>query len=83
VILERSLAGLTVFFLLEATELQRVVLSRGADVVGNKQVVSDLVAFLGMVPEPTYIFDAGAVMIEEGIIDRDGAIVDPENWTTS
>src|SRR5579884_1134179 len=28
-----------------------------------------------MVPEPTYIFDAGAVMIEEGIIDRDGSVV--------
>jgi hypothetical protein len=37
--------------------------------------VSNLVAFLGMIPEPAHIVDAGAVVVNKSIIDRDGAVV--------
>ncbi len=75
VILEGSLSCLTLLLLLEAAELQRVVLARRADVVGDQVVVGNLVALLGVVPEPADVLDASAVVIDQGIVDGDGAVL--------
>src|SRR5947209_6373752 len=53
VVAERLADRLTDFFLAEQAELQRVVLARGADVVGEEVVLGDLVPLLGMVPIPS------------------------------
>ena len=52
VVLEGLLGGLALLLLAEAAKLQRIVLSAGADVVDEQVVMGDLVAGLGVVPEP-------------------------------
>jgi hypothetical protein len=73
-ILERDPQGLTQVLLLEAAEVQGVVLARGTDVVDDQVVVGDLVALLGVVPEPAGVLDQLADMIDEGVVDGDDAL---------
>jgi len=71
VVLEGRAIRDTGILLAEAAELQRVVLARGADVVGNQVVVGDQMALLGMIPEPASIFNQLAVMVDQRVINRD------------
>jgi len=65
----------------EPAEVQRVVLAAprisggGADVVGDQVVVGDLVALLGVVPEPADILDAFAGVVDQHVVDGDHAPV--------
>jgi hypothetical protein len=72
---ERNLVRLTLLLLAEAAELQGVVLAGGADVVGDQVVVGDLVAFLGVVPEPADVVDELAVVVDQGVVDGDDPVV--------
>src|SRR5215472_4754820 len=47
----------------------------GADVVNKDVVVSDLIALLGMVPEPAGVLDQLARVIDERVVDGDDALV--------
>ena len=75
VVPERLLQRLADLLLAEAAELQGIVLAAGADVVGEQVVVGDLVAFLGVVPEPAGVLDQQAVLVDEGVVDGDDALV--------
>src|SRR3990167_576281 len=61
VVLKRLARGFTLFSLLEAAELQRIVLAAGANVIDKKVIVGDLVTFFGVVPEPPHVLDELAV----------------------
>jgi hypothetical protein len=75
VALEGGVVGLTLLTFLEAAEVEREVLAAGANVVGDQVVVGDLVAVLGMVPEPADVLDTLAMVVDEGIVNRDGAVI--------
>ena len=75
VVAERLLQGLAHLLLAEAAELQRVVLAAGADVVDEQVVVGDLVPLLGVVPEPADVLDELAVVVDQGVVDGDDALV--------
>jgi hypothetical protein len=51
------------------------VLAGGADVVGDQVVVGDLVPLLGVVPEPAYVVDELAVVVDQGVVDGDDPVV--------
>src|SRR5262249_3057685 len=74
-VLKRHLHAVTEILLAEATKVQRIMLPTGADVVHDDVVVSDLIALLGMIPEPADVLDAFAVVVDEGIVDGDDAVV--------
>src|ERR1044071_6550239 len=74
VVLEAAACGGTGVLLAKAAELQRIVLARSADVVGNQVVMGNQVPLLSMIPEPAHIFNQLAVVIDEGVINRDDAI---------
>ena len=75
VILERLAGGLALLPLLEAAELQRVMLAAGANVVDEQVVMGDLVAVLGVVPKPPHVLDELAVVVDERVVQRDHALV--------
>src|SRR6266567_2228004 len=72
--LERDLQRLTQVLFLEAAEVQGVVFAAGADVVDDQIVVGDLVALLGMVPEPTDVLDQLAAVVDERVVDGEDAL---------
>ena len=51
------------------------MLATCADIIRNEVVVSDLVAFVGVVPEVSYILNAFPVMINQDIIQGDDTVV--------
>src|ERR687898_2516141 len=53
----------------QAAEVQRVALARGTGVVGDDEVVGDLVALLGVAPEPADVVDELAVVVDQGVVD--------------
>src|SRR4051794_39867128 len=72
---ERLLQGVADLLLAEQPGLQRVVLAGGADVVDEQVILGDLVPLLGMVPEPAGVGDQEAVAVDQGVVDRDDALV--------
>src|SRR6266508_2196866 len=74
VILEGLACGDATLLLTKAPKLQRVVLEGGADIVGDQVIVGDQMALVGMIPEPAGIFNQLAVMVDQGIINRDHAV---------
>src|SRR5579862_1317614 len=71
VILERNLKTLAKVFLLKAAEFQGVMFATGADVIDDEIIVSDLVAMIGMVPEPANVRDELAAMVDQGVVNGD------------
>ena len=67
--------GIALVFLAEAAKVQRVVLARGMDVVGEQIVVGDQVALVGVVPEPARIFDQLTIVVDQGVVDGNHAIL--------
>ena len=74
VVFECFAGGRALVALFEPSELQRVMLAAGADVVGEEVVVSDLVPLLGRVSEPADILDELAVVVDEHIVDGDHSL---------
>src|ERR1019366_463736 len=58
----------------KTAERQRIVLAVGADVVDEKIILSDFVAFLGVIPEVTCVGDEVAGMVNQGVVDGDDAL---------
>ena len=75
VILKRFTIFFTLLTFLETSELQWIMLAALADVVDEQVVVGDLVAVLGVVPEPTHIVDQLAFVIDQHVVDGDHALV--------
>ena len=75
VVLERLAGGLALLALLEAAELQRIMLAAGANVIDEQVVVGDLVALLGVVPKPAHVLDELAVVVDQRVVDGDHALV--------
>ncbi len=67
--------GLALIPLFEAAELQRIMLTAGADIIRDEVIMSDLVPLLGMVPEPADIFDELPVVGDEHVINGDHSVV--------
>ena len=65
VIVELRPFGVTLFTLLEQTELERIVLPTTTYIVGKQIIVRNLVAIFGMVPKPAHILDQLTIMIED------------------
>ena len=80
VVFEGDLPARTIVLLLKAAELQRIVLAVGADIVDEEIVVSDLVTFLGVVPEPTGIFDQFPGMVDQRIVNRNDPCASNTGW---
>jgi len=59
--------------LLEAAELQRVMLARGTYVVGDDVVMGDKMALVCVVPEPAYVLDGLAFMVYQDVVYGDDA----------
>ena len=74
VILERLICGGASLLLPEAPKLEWIVLARGTHVVRNQVIMGDQVALVGMIPEPASIFNQLAIMVDQGVIDRDDAV---------
>ena len=72
---ERLFQGLADFLLAKEPELQGIVLTAGADVVGEEVVLRDLVTLLGMVPEPPGIGDQQSIAINQGVVDGDDTLL--------
>src|SRR5690606_7415201 len=72
-ILEGFASRFALLALLEAAELQRVVLAAFGDVIGEQIIVGDLVTLFGVIPEPTDVLDQLAVMVNQHVIDGDHA----------
>ncbi len=51
------------------------MLAAGTDIVDEQIIVGDLVAALGVVPEPADILDELAVMVDEHVVDGDHALI--------
>ena len=75
VVLKQNVAFFTSFTLNEPTEIDRVVLATGADIIPNQVVVSDLVTFIGVIPEISYVFNAFPVMINQDIVQGDDTLI--------
>ncbi len=81
VVAERLLQRLADLLLAEEAELQRVALAAGTNVIDEEIVLGDLVALFGMVPEPAGVGDQQASAIDQGIVDRDDALIAvPRGW---
>src|SRR5690242_13251992 len=74
-VFEPFLAAGTQVLLAETAELQGIVFATGADIVNKDVVVGDLVALLGMVPEPTSVLDQLALVVDERIVEGDDPLV--------
>src|SRR5215210_8509118 len=72
---ERFLGRRTGLFLAEAAKLQRVVFATGMHVIGKQIIVGNQMALLGMIPKPAHIVDQRAVMVNQGVVDRNYAIL--------
>src|SRR5215510_8180871 len=59
--------------LLKPTPLDRIVRSRRTDVVGDQVIMGDDIAFVGVVPEPAYVFDQLPGMVHQRIINGNHA----------
>src|SRR5437016_2832314 len=70
-VLERNLRTLAKVLLLKTTELQRIMLAAGANVIDNEIIVGDLITLLGMIPEPAHIRNEFAAMVDQGVVNRD------------
>src|SRR3712207_9000388 len=57
------------------SKVERVVLARGANVVGDQVVVGDLVPLRGVIPEPADVVDELACVVDQGVVHGDGAVV--------
>src|SRR5271157_2012213 len=75
VVAERLIQGLAYLLLAEESELEGIVLAAGADIVGEEVVLSNLVPFFGVVPEPPGVRNQQAVAIDQGVINRNDALV--------
>src|SRR5262245_27073806 len=74
-VFEPFVAAGTHVLLAETAELQGIVFAAGADIVNKDVIVGDLVAFLGMVPEPTSVLDQLALVVDERIVEGDDPLV--------
>jgi hypothetical protein len=75
VVFERFSLFFTLLPFLETSKLQGVMLATLTDVVDEKVVVSNLVAILGVVPEPPDIGNQLAFVIDQHVIDGDHTLV--------
>lgn len=75
VVAEGFLAFLTLLLFAKAAKVQWIMLAAGADVIGEDVVVRNLVALLGMVPEPTGILDQFPIVVDQDIVDGNDAVV--------
>src|SRR5215210_8852940 len=73
--MERLLGRNTGLFLAKAAKLQRVVFATGMPIIGKQIIVGNQMALLGMIPKPAYIVDQLTIMINQGIIDGNHAIL--------
>ena len=74
VVLER-VVRITLLALAETAERERVVFAARRHIVGEQVVMRDQVAFVGMIPEVASILDQRAVVVDQGVVDRNHAIV--------
>src|SRR3989304_1444484 len=51
------------------------MLAAGANVVDEQVVMGDLVAVLGVVPKPAHVLDELAVVVDEGVVQRNHPLV--------
>src|SRR5512135_1334925 len=72
---ERLLQRLADLLLAEEPELQRVVLTTGADVIDEEVVLGDCVPLLGVVPVPSGVGDQQSLPIDQGVVDGDHTLV--------
>src|SRR5512135_407481 len=75
VVAKRLIQSLTYLLLAEEPELEGIVLAAGADIVGEEVVLSNLVSFFGVVPVPPGVGNQQAVAIDQGVINRNDALV--------
>ena len=74
VVLERVLV-VTLLALAEAPKVERIVFATWIDVVDEQVIVGDQMAFVGMIPEIADILNQFALVINQGIVNRDHTIV--------
>ena len=68
--------GLALLPLAEAAEFQGIVLPAGAHVVGEQIIVGDFVSLIGVIPEPSCVFDVLSVVVDQHVVDgNDPAVV--------
>ena len=75
VVAEGFLQSLAHLLLAEEPELQGIMLTAGADIVGEEVVLSNLVSFFGVVPVPPGVGDQHAITIDQGVVDRNDPLV--------
>lgn len=67
--------GITLLFLAEASEVEWVMLAGGMDIVGEQIVVRNQVTLVGMIPEPAGILDQLPIVVDEGVVDGNHAVL--------
>jgi hypothetical protein len=72
---EVRLTLLALLTLAKTAEVQWIVLAAGMNVVGEQVIVGNQVAFVSMIPEPASVFNQLAIMVDQGVINRDDAIL--------
>jgi len=75
VILEGFIGGFALLSFLEAAEVQWIMLATAAHVIGEQIIVSNLVTFFGMIPEPPDILNELPVVIDQHIVDSNHPLV--------
>lgn len=66
---------ITLFALAKAPKVEWVVLAGRIDVVDEQIVVGNQVALIGMIPKPANIVDQFAIVVDQGVINRDDAVL--------
>ena len=74
VILESFAGGLTLVAFFEAAEIQWVMLTVGANIVGEQVVLCNLVTLFSMIPIPAHVLDELAVVIDEAVVESNRAV---------
>ena len=59
----------------EAAELQRIVFSAGADVIGDQVIMGQFASLFSVIPKPADVFDQLAIVVDQYVIDRDNTAV--------
>jgi len=73
-VIDEFFVGLFALILfLESSKVERVVFSVLINVIDEQIIMSDLVSLFGMVPKPADVFDELSIVIDEYIVDGDGA----------
>src|SRR5215212_2492716 len=73
-VLER-MSVIALLTLAKTPEVERIVLATRVDVVDEQIVVGDQVTLVGVVPKPANIVDQFAVMVNQGVVNRDDAVL--------